>query len=240
MPPPPWRTARLTRIEEAAKDTRRFFFEVPELERFDFAAGQFVTLDLPIHEKPAKRTRSYSIASWPDGTNRFELLIVLNPQGLGTNYMWNEFRVGTEVPVRGPLGVFVLREKTENRELFLICTGTGIAPFRSMVHHALTHGSPYARIHLVFGTRTQANLLYYEEFKAMAAAHPVFNYVPVLSREQWEGESGYVHPVYERLAAERPSADFYLCGWRDMIDEAVRRITAMGYDRRSIHREIFG
>jgi CDP-4-dehydro-6-deoxyglucose reductase len=109
-----------------------------------------------------------------------------------------------------------------------------------MVHHALTNGSPYTRIHLVFGTRTKANLLYYEEFNALAEAHPVFNYVPVLSREQWEGESGYVHPVYERLAAERPSADFYLCGWRDMIDEAVKRITAMGYDRRSIHREIFG
>jgi CDP-4-dehydro-6-deoxyglucose reductase len=233
-------TARVTRIEPAAKDTLRFFFEIPGLERFDFIPGQFVTLDLPIHEKPAKRTRSYSIASWPDGTNRFELLIVLNPQGLGTNHMWKAFHVGTEVPVRGPLGVFTLPERTDRQELFLICTGTGIAPFRSMVHHALTHGSPYAKVHLVFGTRTRDNLFYFEEFKALAAAHPAFDYIPVLSRETWAGETGYVHPVYERLASAHPAADFYLCGWRDMIDEAVRRITAMGYDRKSIHREIFG
>jgi CDP-4-dehydro-6-deoxyglucose reductase len=109
-----------------------------------------------------------------------------------------------------------------------------------MVHHALTHGSPYPKVHLVFGTRTRDNLLYYEELKALAATHPGFDYIPVLSRETWEGETGYVHPVYERLAAAHPPADFYLCGWRDMIDEAVRRITAMGYDRKSIHREIFG
>ena len=73
----PWRTGTVIRIEDETSATRRFWIEVPDTERFDFKPGQFVTLDLPIHEKPNKRWRSYSIASWPDGTNVFELVIVL-------------------------------------------------------------------------------------------------------------------------------------------------------------------
>jgi len=73
----PWRTGIITRIEQETENTRRFWVQVPELDRFDFVPGQFVTLDLPIHEKPNKRWRSYSIASWPDGSNIFELVIVL-------------------------------------------------------------------------------------------------------------------------------------------------------------------
>ena len=65
----PWRIGKVTRIENETEDTRRFWIEVNELQSFDFIPGQFVTLDLPIHEKPNKRWRSYSIASWPDGTN---------------------------------------------------------------------------------------------------------------------------------------------------------------------------
>jgi CDP-4-dehydro-6-deoxyglucose reductase len=83
----PWRTGRVIRIEEEADQTRRYWIQVPELEKFDFKPGQFVTLDLPIHEQKSKRLRSYSIASWPDGTNIFELVIVLLEDGLGTPWL---------------------------------------------------------------------------------------------------------------------------------------------------------
>src|SRR6478609_10719955 len=130
----PWQKGVITRIEQETYNTRRFWIQLPETGRFDFQPGQFVTLDLPIHEKPAKRIRSYSIASWPDGTNVFELLIVLLEGGAGTTYLFNEIREGSELTLRGPQGVFVLPEEIE-RDIYLICTGTGIAPFRSMIHH---------------------------------------------------------------------------------------------------------
>ena len=79
----PWRKGIVTRIKDETHNIRRFWIKIPELERFDFEPGQFVTLDLPIHEKPNKRWRSYSIASWPDGTNVFELCIVLLDGGAG-------------------------------------------------------------------------------------------------------------------------------------------------------------
>jgi ferredoxin-NADP reductase len=235
----PWQKGTVIRIEDHTHNTRRFWVEVKELERFDFKPGQFVTLDLPIHEKINKRVRSYSISSWPDGTNVFELLIVLAEQGLGTQYLFNEIKVGSELVFRGALGVFTLPENLE-KEIFLICTGTGIAPFRSMINHIYLHQTAFNRIHLVFGCRWKKDLLYYEEIKALEQKLPNFHYHPTLSREEWEGHHGYVHPVYEQLCQGRPDALFYLCGWKQMIDEAKKRIMEMGYDKKAIHQELYG
>ena len=67
-----------------------------------------------------------------------------------------------------------------------------------------------------------------------------FYFHPTLSRDEWEGEKGYVHSIYERLCASKPDAQFYLCGWKNMIDEAKSRILQMGYDKKDIHLEIYG
>jgi len=235
----PWRTGKVIRIEDHTHNTRRFWVQVPELEKFDFIPGQFVTLDLPIHEKPNKRWRSYSISSWPDGSNVFELLIVLAQGGLGTTYLFNEIKVGSELKFRGAQGVFVLPENKQ-KEIYLICTGTGIAPFRSMVQYIYLHQIPFQTIHMVFGCRKKQDLLYYEELKTLEKNLPGFHYHPTLSREHWEGNFGYVHPVYEALCKDKQEAYFFLCGWKHMIDEAQKRIIEMGYDSKAIHLELYG
>jgi CDP-4-dehydro-6-deoxyglucose reductase len=235
----PWRTGKVIRIENETAGTKRYWIEIPELDVFDFVPGQFVTLDLPIHEKLNKRMRSYSIASWPDGTNVFELVIVLDKKGAGTNYIFDEVRVGSALTFRGAQGVFTLKEPLE-KDIFLICTGTGIAPFRSMVNHIKNKNILHKNITLVFGCRTKDTLLYYEEMKELAASVESFNYIPVLSRESWEGRSGYVHDAYEELCKDKKPSNFFLCGWRGMIDEAKTRIAEMGYDKKDIHVEIYG
>jgi CDP-4-dehydro-6-deoxyglucose reductase len=234
----PWRTGRIIRIENETDNTRRFWIEIPELESFDFTPGQFVTLDLPIHEKLNKRVRSYSIASWPDGTNVFELVIVLLEGGLGTTYLFNKVDVGSELVLRGAQGVFTLKEENLQKDLFFICTGTGIAPFRSMLHHIKRHNIQHENIYLLMGTRTQQDLLYHEEMKSFELEK--FHYIPTLSREQWDGRKGYVHAIYEELCNSKQPAGFFLCGWKNMIDEAKQRILALGYDRKSIHQELYG
>ncbi|MCU7550520.1 FAD-dependent oxidoreductase [Chitinophagaceae bacterium LB-8] len=242
----PWRKGIVTRIENETINTKRFWIQVPELSTFDFQPGQFVTLDLPIHEKPNKRWRSYSIASWPDGTNVFELLIVLLEGGAGTHYLFHEVHEGSELTLRGPQGIFVLPEVIE-QDIYMICTGTGIAPFRSMIHDLKNHNTPHRDIYLVFGTRTQQDLLYLEEMRRMEQEVAHFNYIPTLSREKWEGSCGYVHAIYENLVEEKkngspdlPPALFYLCGWKEMIDEAKERLLKIGYDRKAIHQELYG
>jgi CDP-4-dehydro-6-deoxyglucose reductase len=290
----PWQTGKIIRIEQEAAMTRRFWIQLPALSSFDFEPGQFVTLDLPIHEKPNKRWRSYSIASWPDGTNVIELVIVLLEGGAGTNYLFNQVTVGSELTLRGPQGVFTLPEHIE-KDLFFICTGTGIAPFRAMSHHILNYNIPHREIFLIFGCRQFCDCLYRREMTELAEKIPAFHYIPTFSREDpgTAGplvRTGYVHAVYEELCrlpvaaagamiqpvagtmgqqvagamgqsvvagsqayhnhggvsaaglaqeSLRP-ANFFLCGWKNMIDEAKQRIQALGYDRKSIHQELYG
>src|SRR3954470_23127330 len=100
----PWQKGIVTRIENETPVTKRFWIEFSDMKSFDFKPGQFVTIDLPIHEKPNKRWRSYSIASWPDGTNVFELVIVLLEGGAGTTYLFNHVNVGSELIFRGAQG----------------------------------------------------------------------------------------------------------------------------------------
>ena len=245
----PWRTGTVIRIEEEAFNTRRFWIQIPEVESFDFKAGQFVTLDLPIHEQKNKRWRSYSIASWPDKTNVIELLIVFLEGGLGTTYFFNEVKVGTNLTLRGPQGVFTLPEVLD-RDLFLICTGTGIAPFRSMLHTIQLHNILHENIYLVFGCRTQRDLLYYQEMKQLEREIENFTFMPTLSREDWDGHKGYVHSLYEQVCIQNTvvcedmkqlkPAYFYLCGWKAMVDDAKHKIIEMGYDKKAVHLELYG
>ena len=111
----PWRTGTVIRILDETYNTKRYFIKVNELDRFNFKPGQFVTLDLPIHEKPNKRWRSYSIASWPDDSNVFELLIVLLEGGAGTTYLFNEIKEGSELTYRGAQGVFTLPDPIDKQ-----------------------------------------------------------------------------------------------------------------------------
>ena len=147
-----WVEGVITKIENETPNTKRFYFEIPSLEKFDFIPGQFVTLDLPIHEQKNKRWRSYSIASAPNGTNTFELVIVHLEGGLGTTYLFNEVAVGSKITLRGPQGVFTLPKNFDN-DVYFICTGTGIAPFRSMITYIHENKIAHNNIHLIFGCR---------------------------------------------------------------------------------------
>ncbi|MGN6531272.1 MAG: ferredoxin--NADP reductase [Ginsengibacter sp.] len=249
MPLEPWRIGTVIRIEDETYNTKRYFIQVNELDSFDFKAGQFVTLDLPIHEQKNKRWRSYSIASWPDATNVYELLIVLLEGGAGTTYLFNEVKVGSQLIFRGPQGVFVLPENIE-KDIFFICTGTGIAPFRSMLNFIKLHNVSHQNLYLIYGCRTQKDLLYFDEMKALENELEHFYFIPTLSRENWDGRTGYVHNLYEEIcktnnaACENPEdfkpASFYLCGWKFMIDDARKKIAELGYDKKAIHFELYG
>jgi ferredoxin-NADP reductase len=239
----PWRTGKIIRIEDETATTKRFWIEIPELTHFDFVPGQFVTLDLPIHEQPNKRWRSYSIASAPDGSNVFELVIVKMEGGLGTSYLFETATVGTEFPLRGAQGHFTLTDPITT-DIFMICTGTGLAPFRSMVQHIHHNNIPHKEIFLIYGTRKYTDAIYLDEMFDLKEKLPGFHYIPVFSREEVVDEghaSGYVHAVYEQLMQEKRDAPhFYLCGWKDMIMDARKRIQDLGVDKKSIHFELYG
>jgi len=237
-----WYDTEISRIEEMTATTRRFWLaRQPEWE-FEFKAGQFITLDLPIHEKRLKRWRSYSLANSPHDEGDLELCIVKLDDGLASEYLFETATIGTPIKFKGPAGAFTLSEASRG-ELVFICTGTGIVPFRSMLKKMVADQQLNRPVHLIFGTRTEAGILYRKEMEALADQYPVFTYSVALSREaETDFYSGYVHPIYEKAYAEvRPDVDFYICGWSNMVDEAVAKLTGkMGYSKEQVHYELYG
>ncbi len=223
--------------------TRHFVFEFPELETYEYLPGQFTIMELPIHEEEKKRRRSYSIASRPDGSNRLEFAIVFFEGGAGTSYLFNQMKIGDSVPMSSAMGRMLLPDSLEH-DICFISTGTGIAPFRSMLLDLVNHPRSHRRLDLVFGTRTAADMVYADEMRKLEQELENFHYHPTLSREVLAGcRQGYVHPVYQELYGDRPGREdalFYICGWGDMIRDARKNLAEMGFNRKQIHFESFG
>jgi NAD(P)H-flavin reductase len=233
--------AEVISILEEAPNVRRYFFRIPALDKCDFIPGQFTMLDLPIDCK--QTTRAYSIASAPSETeNTFELVIVLKPGGLGTTYLFENVKVGDTLKASAPIGKFAKpRPAAFEKELCFICTGTGIAPFRSMLLDICNHKIPHKNITLIMGCRKEEDILYRKEMEALQDKLSDFKFIPVLSRadDGWSGERGYVHAVYKKLFPEKREAQFYICGWKVMILEAVENLKAIGYGKEDIKFELY-
>jgi ferredoxin-NADP reductase len=229
------------RVEDVIDESdlvKRFFIRFPDEIPFSFKSGQFVMLDLPIQSKVTNR--AYSIASAPSEDNIFELAIVINPDGIGSPYIFEHIKKNSVVKCTKALGKFGLPETIDD-DLCLVCTGTGIAPLRSMTLDIYNRNLPHKNIFLVFGNRWTKDILYRLEMESLEKKFPGFQFLPVLSRDNpgWTGKKGYVHPIYEELFSDKRPAHFYICGWPDMIREARSRIEAMGYDRKRIRFELY-
>lgn len=231
-----WYQAEVVDIIKEAYNIRRFFLRFNELEVYDFKAGQHVKIEFPIPSK--KNYRQYSIASAPNGSNIIELLIVLDPNGLATNYLFNDVNIGSFLKTSEPRGNFILDEDI-NADLYFICTGTGLAPLRSMYLDIYNRKLAHKNIHLIFGTRFMRDMIYLDEMQELSQTN-TFKFYPVLSREtssDWNGAKGYVHQIYNELLKDKPEAEFYICGWRDMVTETRTNLLEMGYNRKIVHFE---
>ena len=242
---PKWNPAVITRIEDRSPTVKSFWIQLPHHEKLDYQPGQFLTLELPIAERRRDGWRSYSIAAAPNGSNEAELCIVKLPGGKGTTYLFEEAGVGTAFKSKDPGGVFTLPSEPLTKDVVMVCTGTGVAPFRAMLQQRLA--SEKVNFHLIFGCRTAADILYQEEFRAMARVHGNFEYTVAVSREEVPASDGmntvrgYVHQVYEQCYGKpAPDRVFYLCGWNIMVDEASQRLANLGYPPTQIIAELYG
>ncbi len=233
--------SELIDIIDVTPQVKRFFFKINGVEDFKFGAGQFVMIDLPLQSKVT--TRSYSIASAPEGNNIIELIISLNDSGLGTPYLFNSLKKGAHLPLSQPAGKFMQPPPVRlSTDVCLVCTGTGIAPFRAYLHDVINRKIEHKNIDLIFGSRYEKDILYRSEMEELAKTIPGFRYSVALSREdnpRWHGERGYVHGIYEKLYAGKQPAMFYLCGWKVMVKEARERLLKLGYDKSCIKFELY-
>lgn len=222
--------ATLVSSWEIAPEVRNFVFEVPG--RLPFAPGQFLMLWAPIRGAIVKR--AYSIAS-PPGGSRFELCLNRVQEGLFSPFLF-DLRPGDTVELKGPFGAFRWREPPGDS--LLVATGTGIAPFRSMLKARLPADPDHA-YSLVFGVRYEHALLYREEFERMAARHPNFSFRPTLTRPGpgWTGRTGRVQAHVLEAAGARRDLDVYICGLWDMVRDVRDMLLGLGFERPRVHLE---
>lgn len=231
-------------LVEVIRETNRnwrFIFESPLYDRLDFIPGQLVQLvALPFSDEPI--VRNYSVSSWPDGTNRFELIITNLQGGKMSDYLFKNARVGDEFQYRGPMGVFTLPQVID-RDIFFVSTGSGISPFRSMVNWMFEKKVKTQQVKLFFGTRTSNEIPYKSEWIKLKWDMPKFDFIPTLSQEDnWMYKSGYVHKHYlELIDSMEHKPLVYFCGWSGMINEGRQHLIERGFEMgKDIRVEIFG
>jgi ferredoxin-NADP reductase len=202
--------------------------------RFGFVPGQWLSLK---HTKAdgEEITRAYSIASPPAENNRIALCLNRVQDGWMSNFLC-DMNDGDEISCQGPFGDFILRPPI--RDTIFIATGTGIAPFRSMLQWVLADPARHQgkQLWLVFGNRTEKDIYYHDEFLRLAAEYENFHYLPTLSRggAEWAGLRGYVQEHVAGLARERSDGHAYICGLDKMVKANRELLKSLGWDRKAI------
>jgi ferredoxin-NADP reductase len=235
--------ARLVAARTLSPSVRELTFERTDGAAVRFEAGQWVTLVLP--HPGGELRRSYSIASGPDGSPRFNLAITHVAHGMGSALL-HGLEPGASLTAVGPQGFFTRPLGQAPPSLF-VATGTGVTPFRSMLlgAQAAADATP---IWLLFGVRHEQDLLYRAELEALAAACPHVRILPTLSQPGggWSGRRGYVQAHVRELMGElealpasagrAPHA--YICGLQRMVG-SVRDLLRkeMGLPRERVHTE---
>ncbi len=210
-------------------------------EDFAFKPGQWVNLFFPeLHNargEPLKR--AYSIASEPRKDGRFVVAVTQVTDGPASTGL-HSAQLGQTFKMSGPHGAFVLAPLL--RPVLMIATGTGVVPFRSMLR-ALDVRTPHP-VALLFGVRDESELLYREEFEALARSEASFSFCPTLSRSNpiWEGKRGYVQAHLRQILDDLggKDCDVYVCGLAKMVHDVRRMLSEeLGVDRKQIHVERF-
>jgi ferredoxin-NADP reductase len=220
--------ARLVGSRELAPQTRHFEFESPEWNA-SFVPGQFVSVTALVGDDEI--TRAYSIVS-PPGGHRFALCANLVQEGHLSPVLF-ALEPGDEIDFKGPYGAFILRRPVSDS--IFVATGTGIAPFRTMLLAKLSE-HPDRHFTLVFGVRYEHGLLYDHEFRELAGRHDNFEYRPTLTRppDTWTGLTGRIQQHTFDALADRRDVDIYICGLREMVDDLRLKLKEIGVDRKRI------
>ena len=229
-----------TRIERVldlgVQETRHFKLVFEPGTVFEFDPGQFVNTMAPSNEdKNRIIKRPYSIASAPFHKGYIDLVWKRVERGFMTNYLW-KLKEGDALPVQGPLGRFTLKQPLPSRLVF-VATGTGIAPFRAMIHQ-LFNDRTDREVWLIFGNRYETDILYDEEWKELGRRHANFHYVPAVSRPQtWTGEKEYVQKLLPKYLKTPEDAHVYICGLTNMITEVQKAAGTMGFAKEQVFFE---
>jgi ferredoxin-NADP reductase len=203
---------------------------------FPYRAGQVASLGPP----PASTRIPYSIASAPEETAAdasIQFLIKSDSGGRWGDH-FDPVRRGSLLAVRGPSGSFVFPEAPRERRFLFIAGGSGIAPLRSMIRHAVLSGPP-GRISLLYSARTPNDFAYLPELRGMARRGEIGLSVTA-TREmpaRWRGARGRIVASQLSMLVEDPATLCFVCGPAAMVADVPLMLQELGIDRSRIRLE---
>ncbi|GAB4463713.1 MAG: hypothetical protein OHK0029_32790 [Armatimonadaceae bacterium] len=220
------RKAVVTAVRQLTPHVREIEME-SEGEPLNFAPGQWLSLRLPVSDKPPLN-RAYSLADAPQASGKLVLCFDRIPEGLGSNYLW-EVEPGTTLEFTGPHGNFVLPEESGN--LLFVARYTGIVPFRAMLMHLSRQANP-PQVMLVYSSPGDEETVYREELRLLSSGTGWFQMMEVPEGH----ELGTLEVEAEAL---RPFTPF-VCGTR-FFTRPVRAflMDRFGFERRAVQVENF-
>jgi NAD(P)H-flavin reductase len=202
----------------------------------DYAAGQAVL----IGTHGSELRKPYSIASSPEDATRdgfVELLIGVSAEGNAGPHLVLE--PGQLVDVEGPVGAFTLPERPDERNFVFVAGGTGIAPLRAMLRHAIL--GPYTTRHvgLLYSARTPDDFAFVDEFRALASGGMIdFRQTITRDTEQdWTGARGRIDRAALSALVREPDTLCFVCGPAAMVNEMPSLLEEIGVARGRIRIE---
>lgn len=215
---------RVQKLEHVAHDVIVMTLKLPNNERLQFLAGQYIEFLL----KDGKR-RAFSLANAPHNDDMLELHLRLIPGGQFTQYVFNEMQEKTILRFEGPMGSFYLREESEKPIIF-VAGGTGFAPVKGIIEHALHHKSP--RKMVLYRGALALRDLYLADLPKQWQHESGVDYTPVLSEPRpedvWTGRTGLVHLAVLEDYPDLSGYQVYCCGAPAMVEAAHRDFVAAG------------
>jgi NAD(P)H-flavin reductase/ferredoxin len=215
---------RVHGMERLSDAVMRLMLALPDGERLNFVAGQYINILLADGQR-----RAFSFANPPHQNEHIELHVRLIAGGRFTTQVFTQIKVGDELRFEGPLGAFRLRES--RLPIIFVAGATGFAPVKSIVEDAFHRGMRRTML-LYWGVRRPKDLYMMELAQRWQREHDNFTFVPVLSEpkpeDQWQGRSGLVHAAILADFADLKGYEVYVCGSVKMVDAAFPAFLAQG------------
>ena len=235
---------KVVKIEEEAGNSKRYYL-APNPEKGThalawFSAGQYLSITLKIGNMTL--TRPYSLASSPrDSLNGIYMLTIQKvADGLASQFIHDNWQVGTEVTASEPLGNFTYEPLRDAATVVAVVGGSSITPFRSLAM-AIADGDEDANLVLIYGSRSLADTMFQQELKELEAKCDRIKVVNVFSDEQLEGyEHGFITAELIKKYAPEGEYSLFVCGPQVMRKFVDKEIETLGLRRKFIRNELFG
>ena len=204
-------------------------------QKFDCKPGQYMMM--AIGSGDDENTRPLSIASSP--TETFLLFSVKVSQST-FKQKFNSLKVGDKVGLKGPMGIFVLKE--DAKEIVFLGGGVGITPFRNMIKYAGDKKLPI-KLTLLYSNRTPADICYKDEWNVFEKQNPnlkVINTITDVSDASWKGMTGRIdEKMIKEFCNDVQDSLFYICGPPGMVEGLSQLLKTMNVPQQNVKIEKF-